>query len=85
MFTGLTATTLADILTAVEPVELKGVALLRRCRPTPFFPAGLNPAELAEAAVEIIDYTRACEASLRRLKDLRPIPLTGVAVEEFSL
>jgi hypothetical protein len=85
MFDGLTRTALAEILAAVEPVELKGVALLRQCHPQPFFPAGIDPAELAEATVEIIEYTRACEACLHRLKGLRPIPLTEIPVEEFPL
>ena len=85
MFNGLTHTALAEILAAVEPVELKGVALLRRCHLEPLFPAGIDPAEMAEAVVEIVDYTRQCEASLHRLKGLRPIPLTGVSIEEFSI
>lgn len=86
MFNDLTSTTLAAILSNVEPVELKGVALLRQCHPTSsFFPAIDATTELVEATAEIIEYTRACEASLRCLKDLRPIPVTGVAIEEFSI
>jgi hypothetical protein len=85
MFNGLTHTALAEILAAVEPVELRGVALLRRWHLEPLFPAGIDPAEMAEAVVEIVDYTRQCEASLHRLKGLRPIPLTGASIEEFSI
>ena len=85
MFTGLTHQGLADVLAAVEPVELKGVALLRQCPPSSFFPTGVNPAELVEATVEIIDYTRICESSLRRLQGLHPIPVMSVAIEEYSL
>jgi hypothetical protein len=86
MFNDLTSSTLAAILSNVEPVELKGVALLRQCHPTSsFFPAVDTTPELVEATVEIIGYTRACEASLRRLKDLRPIPVTEITIEEFSI
>ncbi len=85
MFTGLTHTALAGTLAAVGPVELKGVALLRRCHPAPLLPAGVDPGELAAAAVELIDYTRACEAARRRLAALRPIAVTGATIEGFGL
>ncbi len=85
MFTGLTHQGLADVLAAVEPVELKGVALLRQCPPLTFFPTVVSTAELVEATAEIIDYTRLCEASLRRLQGLHPIPITSVAIEGYSV
>ncbi len=85
MFSRITVAALAETLAAVEPVELKGVALLRRCPPSSFFPTGINTAELVEATVEIIKYTRICEASLRRLQGLHPIPVRSVAIEEYSL
>jgi len=85
MFTGLTHQGLADVLAVVEPVELKGVTLLRQCPPSSFFPTGGSTAELVEATVEIIEYTRICEASLRRLQGLHPIPVTSFPMEEYSL
>ncbi|MBN1121800.1 MAG: hypothetical protein JXJ17_12030 [Anaerolineae bacterium] len=86
MFSGLSSTALKDILSSVEPVELKGVALLRQYTPTSsLIPTAATSDELVEATIEIIDYTRACEASLRRLTGLRPIPVTGTSIEEYSL
>jgi hypothetical protein len=82
----ITHTELAEILSNVEPVELKGIALLRQCSPTAsFFPAADVSDELVEATVEIISYTRACEASLRRLTGLHPVPLTAISIGEFSV
>ena len=79
-------TELADILSNMEPVALKGVTLLRQCPPTAsFFPATNVSDELVEATIEIISYTRTCEASLRRVSTLQPIPLTTISIEEFSV
>ena len=44
MFDGMTSAQLVDILAAVEPVELKGVALLKKRRPAAgrWFPADVS-------------------------------------------
>ena len=84
MFHGLTHTALVDIIASTGPIELKGVTLLRQCAPDPFTPQGIDADTMAEAAVEIIDYTRACDAARRRLHDLRPVPLAA-PVGEFCL
>lgn len=68
----LTVNSLMAVLCTVEPVGLMGVALLRQCRPQPFFLSGVDPAEMAEAAVEIIDHTRACEVSCSGSKTCTP-------------
>ncbi len=86
MFSGMTPIRLADILTAVEPVDLKGLALLRRRRPHPgqWFPADVSPRILTEAATEMIDYIGGSERALENLKKLPPIPLTA-PIEEWPL
>ena len=86
MFNGMTSTHLQDILAAVEPIELKGLALLRRRRPCPgqWFPADLSPRVLAEAATEMMDYMSGCERAMENFKKLPPIPLAA-PVEEWPL
>ena len=85
LFGNYTVDRLLKCISTVQPVELKGVALLRRSHPALFLPAGIDPTELAEAAVELIDYTRACEAAQQRLTALRSIPLTTVDCGAFGL
>lgn len=92
MFNGLTPIQLYDILAAVEPVELKGLALLRRRQPRRgptngagcWFPAETSSRTLAEAATEMMAYLQSCERATKRLQALRPVPLT-VPVEEWPL
>jgi hypothetical protein len=98
MFNGMTPTQLQDILTAVEPVELKGLALLRRRRPhsgrrpqvpgvigaSSWFPADISPRVLAEAATEMMDYMQGCERAMQNLKKLPAVPLAA-PVEEWPL
>ena len=86
MFNGMTPIQLRDILTAVEPVELKGLALLRRRRPRPgqWFPGDVSPRVLAEAATEMMDYMSGCERAIENLKKLPPVPLAA-PVEEWPL
>jgi hypothetical protein len=86
MFNGMTPIQLADILSAVEPVELKGLALIRRRRPHPgqWFPEDVRARLLAEAATEMMDYMSGCERAMENLKRLPPIP-SAAPVEEWPL
>lgn len=92
MFTNMTAQKLTSILSQIEPVELKGLALLRegspsrRCQPQShqWFPAELSSRLLAEAATEMMDYMSGCERAIESLKKLPPVPLAA-PVEEWPL
>ena len=86
MFEGMTAQDLQNILAAVEPVELKGVALLKRRRPKAGqqFPMTVSAQAMAEAAAELIDYQAKCADAMNRLADLPPVALDA-PVEEWPL
>jgi len=86
MFNGITPEKLKDIVFAVEPVELKGLALIRRRRPQAgqWFPADVSSRPLAEAATEMMDYMSGCERAMENLKRLPPVP-SGAPVEEWPL
>lgn len=86
MFNGMTPENLKDILSAVEPVDLKGLALIRRRRPhlSQWFPADVSSRLLAEAATEMMDYMSGCERAMENLKRLPPVPSTA-PVEEWPL
>ena len=77
--TSLTVSALAECLAGIPPLELKGTALLRECRPASgLVPAGLPRAALTAAISEIVDYTGRCTAAARRLSHLTPVPLLHV-------
>ena len=86
MFTNMTIQDLQNILEAVEPAKLKGLALLRRRRPHAgqWFPADVSSRLLAEAATEMMDYMSGCERAMENLKRLPPVPSTA-PVEEWPL
>jgi hypothetical protein len=86
MFNGMTPDRLRDVLAAVGPADLKGLALLQRRRPRPgrWFPAETSPRRLAEAATEMMDYMQSCQRASKRLQALRPVPLDA-PVEEWPL
>ena len=86
MFNGMTPTQLRDALAAVEPVDLKGLAMLRRRQPRSgrWFPAEVSPRVLAEAAGQMMDYMQDCERAMGHLKNLHPVALAA-PVEEFPL
>lgn len=86
MFEGMKAQELKDILSAVEPVELKGVALLKRRHPKARqqFPVQVNAQALAEAAEELIDYQGKCEQARERVANLPPVALEA-PIEEWPL
>lgn len=81
---------LVSTLEAVPPLELAAVTLLHTLRPQTgeWFPSRLNPEEKAQviqATVELVDYTRRCAEMGRLLAQLPPIPLCDVSLVEFSL
>ena len=86
MFSHVTIQQLTSILTQIEPVELKGLTLIRRRRPQPgqWFPADVSPRLLTEAATEMMDYMSGCERAMENLKRLPPVPSTA-PVEEWPL
>lgn len=86
MFTSITATDLIECLEALEPVSLLGLDLLREIRPTTgaWFPQ-LPLDVLTEATQQIVAYTKACAAAIRKLEILPPIILTTRRCLEFCL
>ena len=88
---GMTANGLREILAGLEPVELKGMALLRERRPQGhFFPpltgdSKLSRETLVEAVKEIIIYTESSSKMAFRLTGLNPIPMTAFSVLEYGL
>jgi hypothetical protein len=89
---GLTVESLRDCLTGLPPVELKGMALLRECRPDgQFFPQlnggqqNLSREAIAEAVTEIVGYTQRCRRAAQQLETLAPIPLTAFSILEYGL
>ncbi len=86
MFADLTSADLAECLSSVEEVNLKGLELLRQLRPVTgqWFPQ--VPAEvLAEATSQIVAYTRACSTAASKLQSLPPIILPDLPCAEFCL
>lgn len=91
MFNGMTSGDLLNILAAAPPVDLKGLALLkkhskrRQPRTGGWFPAEADARKVAEAASEMIDYMNVCRRSKERLAVLKPVAITAAPMEEFSL
>ena len=81
----MTATQLADLLATVEPVELKGLALLQRRRPRAgqTFP-DVSARAMADAAAELIDYQLQCSVAMDHLVHLPPVAL-DISIEEWPL
>lgn len=90
---GLTLESLRDCLADLPPVELKGMTLLRECRPTgQFFPqltsrpnGGISREVIAEAVSEMVAYTQRCRQTAGQLARLIPIPLTTFSILEYGL
>lgn len=89
MFEGITANDLAKALEQVQPVELKGMELLRQHKPKPgnIFPTGLDRQAYIDATVEMINYTRVCAELAKRIEAVpsQPAPKTAPQVESYSL
>ncbi len=86
MFAVFDVLALVDCLSQVPPVELKGLDLLRQVRPLtgdwfPQVPAAL----VAEATVQLIDYTQTCAASIHKLQALPAVTLRALPIMEFCL
>lgn len=79
---------LCATLTALEPVQLKGLALLQGGQR----PLGLLPNNpeiprdvLREAVLELIAYTDACAHAIHRLLAVPAVPLTAFPIVEWVL
>lgn len=79
----MTTTSLCDCLSSVQPVELVGMRLLK-AHPAPSLLPVLPRETLVEAVTEIVAYTNACAATVKRLTNLAPIPLL-IPIPEFGL
>ena len=76
---GISFETLRDCLARVEPVDLQGMRLLKACPPAAgLFPQNVPRATVKEAVIELVQYTERCNAAVRRLRNLSPIPLRNV-------
>lgn len=89
---GLTVDSLRDCLVSLPPVELKGMALLRECRPIrQFFPQleggqlGVPRETIAEAVTEIVHYTERCQRAAQQLSKLTSSPLIAFSILEYGL
>jgi hypothetical protein len=77
---------LRDSLLAIPPLELKGMALLKECRPADgFFPTGIPRTTMVEAITEITTYTERARRMGEALATLSPIPLLDQSVLEYGL
>lgn len=86
MFDGMTSAQLAEILATVKPVELKGVALLKRRRPSggKSFPTNISSKALADAAGELMGYQGKCATACENLMNLPPVA-SASPIEEWPL
>jgi hypothetical protein len=81
----MNAFSLRVIFEQLEPLELKGMGLLRE---QPRLIAGFTSvprAQIVEAVTEIVAYTGRCAAAARSLATLTPIPLMNAIVWEFGI
>ncbi len=84
--TGFSLEALHTCLAKLPTVELKGMTLLRECRPLGgLLPTGLPREIVAEAVTEIVGYTQRCQRAVEQLSSLTAIPLTAFAVVEYGL
>jgi hypothetical protein len=84
----LDAEQLCSTLAALEPVQLKGLALLQSGQ-RPLGLLGYQPdiprETLREAVLELISYTDACARAIQRLLAVPAIPLTAFPTVEWVL
>jgi hypothetical protein len=79
---------LSSTLAALEPVQLKGLALMQSGQR----PLGLLPKHeeiprdiLREAVLELIAYTDVCARAIQRLLAVPAVPLTAFPIVEWVL
>ncbi len=80
----MTAVNLASCLAEVPAFAPLGVQLLQQLRVQTgaWLPATkLDPATVAAATLEILEYTRQCAVAIRKLRALLPVPLTQPILE----
>jgi hypothetical protein len=78
---------LIEVLEGLQPVELKGVALLRerRLQTGNWFPQDdLETKDILESTLELMKYGDACQRVTKRLEDADPIALS-VPLAEYPL
>jgi len=88
MNAGVTLDSLLEIVSELQPLELKGTVLLRQHRSQGnLFPQaeGTSREALSEAITEIIQYTQSCQKLADQLNDLSPIPIVGPELLEYGL
>ena len=76
---------LMTCLSAIEPLELKGMGLLREQPQLISGTARIPRPQLIEAVTEIVAYTGRCAEAARSVSNLKPIPLLTVSIGEFGL
>lgn len=87
MFTSLDAAGLLDCLSQIPPLVLQAVVLLQEQRRTTngsWFPT-VPPGCVAEAAQELIAYTRSCVALTDRLQYLPPVMIPDLEIPTWPL
>ena len=87
MFTSLDVQGLVDCLSQIPPAELEAMRLLQAM---PLHSAGgwfpvVPPECVADAARELIAYTKACAALTEKLKYLSPVILPTLEIPEWPL
>jgi len=87
MFSGVTSCALVECLSAMPPMTLLGVELLRELRPITgqMLPVGAPADKVLEATLQMIRYADACAQACGRLQSLLSVPLLGVSMVEFCL
>jgi hypothetical protein len=73
------------IFEQLEPLELKGMGLLREQPRLIAGFASLPRRQIVEAVTEIVAYTGRCATAARSLASLTPVPLMNAIVWEFGI
>ena len=84
----LDSSKLCSTLSAIEPIQLKGLDLLQseqRAFGLLPNPTAIPRETLRDAVLELIAYTDSCARAIQRLWDVPPIPLTSFPIVEWAL
>jgi hypothetical protein len=78
---------LIALLKNVPEVDLKILGLLRQSQPIPgqFLPRGFSRHTYAEAALEMLHYTRDCADLATRIGKLTPAQIATFPIAEYGL